>query len=123
MNASSDRVMWKAVAILVARLIFAAVFIMAAGFKYADMNGTAGDIASAGVPIPLVLAWLAAPRSHAADSRLVRIERSGDRTTVLDASTPIVEHGDVRVDPNVRTPDFRDVRRVIVEFTALPPSV
>ena len=60
MNASSDRVMWKAVAILVARLIFAAVFIMAAGFKYADMNGTAGYIASAGFPIPLLLAWLAA---------------------------------------------------------------
>jgi uncharacterized membrane protein YphA (DoxX/SURF4 family) len=60
MNASSDKVMWKAVAILTARLIFAAVFIMAAGFKYADINSTADYIAAAGFPIPLLLAWLAA---------------------------------------------------------------
>jgi len=60
MNASTDRAAWKTVAILVARLIFAGVFIMAAGFKFADMNGTAGYIASAGFPIPQLLAWLAA---------------------------------------------------------------
>ena len=33
---------------------------MAATFKFADMNGTAGYIASAGFPFPLLLAWLAA---------------------------------------------------------------
>ena len=60
MNASTDRAAWKTVAILVARLIFAGVFIMAAGFKFADMNGTAGYIVSAGFPIPQLLAWLAA---------------------------------------------------------------
>ncbi len=33
---------------------------MAAIFKFVDMNATAGYIESAGFPIPLVLAWLAA---------------------------------------------------------------
>jgi len=52
--------MSRAAAILVARLIFAAVFVMAAGFKFFDMQSTGGYIASAGFPIPLALAWIAA---------------------------------------------------------------
>jgi uncharacterized membrane protein YphA (DoxX/SURF4 family) len=52
--------MAKTTAILVGRLIFAAVFLMAAGFKFMGMSATAGYIATAGFPIPLVLAWLAA---------------------------------------------------------------
>jgi uncharacterized membrane protein YphA (DoxX/SURF4 family) len=52
--------MGKTVAILVARFIFAAVFAMAAWFKFADIDATAGYIASAGFPIPVVLTWLAA---------------------------------------------------------------
>ena len=52
--------MSKTVAILVARLIFAGLFAMAAGFKFAGMSDTAGYIASAGFPFPLLLAWLAA---------------------------------------------------------------
>ena len=52
--------MHKTVAILVARLIFGGVFVMAAGFKFAGMQATAGYIASAGFPFALVLAWLAA---------------------------------------------------------------
>jgi uncharacterized membrane protein YphA (DoxX/SURF4 family) len=52
--------MGKTIAILVARLIFAAVFLMAAGFKFAGMQATADYIAAAGFPIPLVLAWVAA---------------------------------------------------------------
>lgn len=51
---------WQSAAILVARLIFAGVFLMAAAFKFAGMGATADYIASAGFPIPLVLAWLAA---------------------------------------------------------------
>ena len=51
---------WHTPAILVARLIFAAVFIMAATFKFIGMEGTASYIAAAGFPIPLVLAWAAA---------------------------------------------------------------
>jgi putative oxidoreductase len=51
---------WKTVAILVGRLIFAAVFIMAATFKFMNMDGTANYIAAAGLPFPLLLAWLAA---------------------------------------------------------------
>jgi uncharacterized membrane protein YphA (DoxX/SURF4 family) len=51
---------WHSVAILVGRLIFAGIFLMAAYFKFAGMEATAGYIAAAGFPIPLVLAWLAA---------------------------------------------------------------
>jgi len=50
----------RTAAILLARLIFTAVFIMAAGFKFAGMQMTADYIASAGFPIPLILAWIAA---------------------------------------------------------------
>jgi putative oxidoreductase len=49
----------KAIAVLIGRLIFAAIFAMAAVFKFADMSGTAQYIASAGFPVPLLLAWLA----------------------------------------------------------------
>ena len=52
--------MSRTIAILIARLIFAAVFAMAAAFKFAGMSDTAGYIASAGFPFPLLLAWLAA---------------------------------------------------------------
>ena len=52
--------MGKTVAILVARMIFGGLFVMAAGFKFADMDDTAGYIAAAGFPFPLLLAWLAA---------------------------------------------------------------
>ena len=52
--------MARTIAILVARLIFAGAFLMAAGFKFAGMEMTAGYIASAGFPFPLFLAWVAA---------------------------------------------------------------
>jgi uncharacterized membrane protein YphA (DoxX/SURF4 family) len=52
--------MSKTIAILVARLIFAAVFAMAAAFKFAGMQMTADYIAAAGFPFPLFLAWVAA---------------------------------------------------------------
>jgi putative oxidoreductase len=53
-------IMGKTAAILVARLIFAGIFIMAATFKFTGMEATAGYIASAGFPFPLFLAWVAA---------------------------------------------------------------
>jgi uncharacterized membrane protein YphA (DoxX/SURF4 family) len=54
--------MAKTIAILVARLIFAGVFAMAAAFKFAlvGMDATAAEIAKAGFPIPVLLAWVAA---------------------------------------------------------------
>lgn len=52
--------MGRTVAILVARLIFAGIFAMAASFKLAGMAITAAYIAAAGFPFPLLLAWLAA---------------------------------------------------------------
>ena len=57
MNASARP--WQTIAIIVARLIFTGIFAMAASFKFPDMQGTAGYIASAGFPFPLLLAWLA----------------------------------------------------------------
>jgi uncharacterized membrane protein YphA (DoxX/SURF4 family) len=52
--------MTRTIAILIARLIFAAVFLMAAAFKFAGMAETAGYIAAAGFPFALPLAWIAA---------------------------------------------------------------
>ncbi|GAA2850340.1 putative membrane protein YphA (DoxX/SURF4 family) [Aminobacter aminovorans] len=52
--------MGRSVAILVARLIFAAVFAMAAFFKFAGLTETAAYISAAGFPFALLLAWLAA---------------------------------------------------------------
>lgn len=46
--------------LLIARLIFAAVFLMAVTFKVMDMAGTAAYISAAGFPFPLFLAWCAA---------------------------------------------------------------
>jgi uncharacterized membrane protein YphA (DoxX/SURF4 family) len=52
----------KTIAILIARLIFAFVFGMAAAFKFAfvGIDATAAEIAGAGFPIPHLLAWIAA---------------------------------------------------------------
>ena len=52
--------MARTAAILLARLIVAGVFAMAAAFKFVDMNATAGYIASIGFPAPLFFAWVAA---------------------------------------------------------------
>lgn len=52
--------MLKTAGILVGRLIFAGIFAMAAGFKFAGMSATAAFIAAAGFPASFVLAWLAA---------------------------------------------------------------
>ena len=51
---------WKTAAILIGRLIFAGVFLMAAVFKYADMEATGAYIAAAWFPFPYLLAWFAA---------------------------------------------------------------
>jgi uncharacterized membrane protein YphA (DoxX/SURF4 family) len=52
----------KTAAILIARLIFAFVFAMAAAFKLAfvGIDATAAEIAGAGFPYPVLLAWIAA---------------------------------------------------------------
>jgi uncharacterized membrane protein YphA (DoxX/SURF4 family) len=52
----------KTAAILIARLIFAGVFLMSAAFKFwlMGMDATAAEIAAAGFPYPLALAWVAA---------------------------------------------------------------
>ena len=52
--------MSKTIAVLIARLIFGAVFAMAASFKFLGMGATAGYIAAAGFPFAAALAWIAA---------------------------------------------------------------
>jgi uncharacterized membrane protein YphA (DoxX/SURF4 family) len=52
--------MSKTIAIIIARLIFAFVFGMAAAFKFIGMPATAAYIAAAGIPFGLPLAWIAA---------------------------------------------------------------
>ena len=51
---------WATAAVLIGRLIFAAVFLMALAFKLMDIDGTAAYIASAGFPAATLLAWMAA---------------------------------------------------------------
>lgn len=51
---------WARTAILIARLIFTAVFTMAMVFKFAGMDATAKYIAAAGIPAAYPLAWVAA---------------------------------------------------------------
>jgi uncharacterized membrane protein YphA (DoxX/SURF4 family) len=60
MTVDTNRTGWSTVAILVGRLIFAAVFIMAVSFKLMDINTTTAYIAAAGFPLAKLLAWLAA---------------------------------------------------------------
>jgi putative oxidoreductase len=57
---SSPSATWARVAVLVARLIFAAVFAMAMAFKFAGIHETAAYIAAAGFPATEALAWIAA---------------------------------------------------------------
>lgn len=60
MTTNSQAPTWATAAVLVGRLIFAAVFLMALAFKLMDIGGTAAFIAAAGFPVPKLLAWLAA---------------------------------------------------------------
>jgi uncharacterized membrane protein YphA (DoxX/SURF4 family) len=60
MHANASARGWRPVAALIARLIFAAVFGLGLAFKIAGMAETAGYIAAAGFPAPMLLAWLAA---------------------------------------------------------------
>jgi uncharacterized membrane protein YphA (DoxX/SURF4 family) len=52
--------MARAIAIIVARIIFSFIFFMAAGFKFVDIGATVGYITAAGFPMATFLAWVAA---------------------------------------------------------------
>src|SRR5262245_22933288 len=60
MTSSTSESGWITIAILVGRLILLVFFIMAFVFKFTNIGGTAGYIASIGFPAPIALAWLAA---------------------------------------------------------------
>jgi uncharacterized membrane protein YphA (DoxX/SURF4 family) len=51
---------WQSWGLLLARLIVAGLFFMAAWFKFSDIDTTAGYIASIGFPMPVFFAWVAA---------------------------------------------------------------
>ncbi|MEO6301138.1 MAG: DoxX family protein [Paracoccaceae bacterium] len=51
---------WQTAALLLARLIMAALFAMAMVFKFSDISATADYIAATGFPFATLLAWLAA---------------------------------------------------------------
>ena len=59
MNEIASRPAWTTAAVLVGRLIFTLLFVMAVSFKIADVNATAGQIAAAGFPLAKLLTWLA----------------------------------------------------------------
>jgi uncharacterized membrane protein YphA (DoxX/SURF4 family) len=60
MEAHVGQARWTTVAVLVGRLIFALVFVMAVSFKLMGIQATADFIAAAGFPASMLLAWLAA---------------------------------------------------------------
>jgi putative oxidoreductase len=60
MSSTASVPLWQSIAILIGRLIFAGVFVMAASFKFGGMDATAGYIVAAGFPFSLLLAWVAA---------------------------------------------------------------
>ena len=60
MSSSAAVPLWQSIAILVGRLVFAGIFIMAASFKFLGMAGTAAYIEAAGFPAAPFLAWVAA---------------------------------------------------------------
>jgi uncharacterized membrane protein YphA (DoxX/SURF4 family) len=60
MTTNAQTPAWTTAAVLAGRLIFAAVFLMALAFKVMDIDGTAAYIASAGFPVPKLLAGSAA---------------------------------------------------------------
>ncbi|MEO9167128.1 MAG: DoxX family protein [Aestuariivirga sp.] len=51
---------WKTAALLLARLIMAAMFSLGMVLKFSDITGTASAIAGAGFPFATLLAWAAA---------------------------------------------------------------
>jgi uncharacterized membrane protein YphA (DoxX/SURF4 family) len=60
MSTNESVSLWQSAAVILGRLIFAGIFLMAASFKFLGMAATASYIAAAGFPVPLLLAWLAA---------------------------------------------------------------
>ncbi len=46
--------------LLIARILLAAIFIIAGASKFGGIEGVAGYIGSKGIPMPLILAWLTA---------------------------------------------------------------
>ena len=52
---------------VIARVLLALMFVMAGAFKFVDLGGTAGYIASKGLPLPSLLAFATAALEEARD--------------------------------------------------------
>ena len=59
MNETANRPGWATAAILVGRLVFAGLFLMAVSVKLAGPAGVAEQIAAAGFPLSGILIWCA----------------------------------------------------------------
>jgi uncharacterized membrane protein YphA (DoxX/SURF4 family) len=59
MNEATNRAGWATAAILIGRLIFTALFLMAVSFKLIGPSATAAQIAEAGFPLSGILVWCA----------------------------------------------------------------
>ena len=59
MSETTNHPAWTTAAILIGRLIFTALFLMAVSFKLMDPSGTAAQIAAAGFPLSGILVWCA----------------------------------------------------------------
>ena len=63
--------MWHTHALLFARVLMGGFFLLAGISKASGIDGTVGMIAGAGLPMPLVLAWLAAILEIAAGAAII----------------------------------------------------
>jgi uncharacterized membrane protein YphA (DoxX/SURF4 family) len=59
MSDDANRPGWATAAILVGRLVFAGLFLMAVSFKLMNIGGTAEQIAAEGFPMSGILVWCA----------------------------------------------------------------
>jgi uncharacterized membrane protein YphA (DoxX/SURF4 family) len=59
MSETANRSGWATAAILIGRLIFTALFLMAVSFKLIGPSATAAQIAEAGFPLSGILVWCA----------------------------------------------------------------
>lgn len=55
-----NHAIWNTHALLLARILMGALFVISGIQKFQGIDGTAGYIASTGLPMPVLLAWIAA---------------------------------------------------------------
>lgn len=71
MNKIFNHPIWNTHALLFARVLMGGFFLLAGISKATGIDGTAGMISGAGLPAPLLLAWLAAAFEIAAGAAII----------------------------------------------------